>query len=141
MTTSSQQPDYSTILSSDTVDVVTITSSDCYYSTMSNNSTVDVLTGAPSDYYYSTDYSLGSNIGTITLTGIGSDTISFPDPIILEPHLPKEFVDTFPTWDKVEKMCKEYPGLDIALKKFQEVYKMVEDDWQAKQGQKYGNYP
>lgn len=117
MTTSSQQPDYSTILSSDTVDVVTITSS---------------------DYYYSTDYS-GS---TITLTM--DNTITFPEnfePIILEPHLPKEFVDTFPDWDKVEKMCKEYPGLDIALKKFQEVYKMVEDDWQAKQGQKYGNYP
>ena len=130
MTTSSQQPNYSTILGSDltTDDIITISSG--------------------TSPYYSTDHDFISNIGTITLTGssgttysipsLSGDTISFPDSIsTIESYLPKEFVNAFPNWDKVEKMRKEYPALDIALKKFQEVYTMVEDDWQAQKGQKY----
>ena len=131
MTTSSQQPDCSTILSSDltTDDIITISSP-----------------------YYSAGYNYNSNISTITLTGSGNttytipsltgDTISFPDSInTIESYFPKEFINSFPNWDKIEEMRKEYPALDIAMKKFEEVYKMVEDDWQAQKGQKYGNRP
>lgn len=109
----SPQPVYSTILSND--DLVTITGiSDCY------------------------TYSTAGSIGTITL----SDTISFPsnlDTITITDTVSKEFINAFPNWDKMEKMRKEYPSLDIAMKKLEEVYKMVEDDWKAQQGQKYGS--
>lgn len=135
MTTSSQQPDYSTILSSD--DVVTITGYD---------PTETLTISSPSIY----DYSTNNSISTISITGgsgstyssiysIGTDTISFPDLSNITITVPTEFVNTFPNWDKIEKMRKEYPGLDIAMKKFEEVYKMVEDDWQAQQGNKYGS--
>lgn len=123
MTTSSQQPDYSTISSS------VLTSDDA----------VDTITISSSGTYYATDYSFNHNIGTITLTGT-RDTISFPsnfDNISIGSYFPQEFVNSFPDWDKIEEMRKEYPALDIAMKKFEEVYKMVEDDWQAQKGQKY----
>lgn len=127
MTISSQQPDYSTILTDNftldnAVDTITVT--------------------APDPGYYSAGSSVNTNIGTITLNGIGGDTISFPsnfDGITIGNYFPEEFVNAFPDWDKVEEMRKEYPALDIALKKFQEIYTMVEDDWRAQQGQKYGN--
>lgn len=134
MTTSSQQPDYSTILSSD--DIITITGYD-------PTETITI----PSPVLY--DYNNSSSVSTISVAGgngaayssiysIGSDTISFPDLSTITITLPEEFVNTFPDWDKIEKMRKEYPGLDIAMKKFEEVYKMVEDDWEAQQGNKYG---
>jgi hypothetical protein len=44
-----------------------------------------------------------------------------------------EWVDTLPEIDKVEAMCKEYPGLDKAFENFKTVYKMVEQDWLGKQ--------
>jgi hypothetical protein len=43
--------------------------------------------------------------------------------------LPEEWVNTFPEWDRVEKMCQEYPGLRIAFDKFKTVYKLVKDDY------------
>lgn len=134
MTTSSQQPDYSTILISDpaidsTLDTITISSADSsYYS---------------SQYDFST-----SSIGTITLTGssgatytvpsMSGSTISFPsnfDNITIGNLFPEEFVNGFPDWNRVEQMCKLYPGLEIALKKFREVYTMVKDDYDALKNQ------
>jgi hypothetical protein len=43
--------------------------------------------------------------------------------------MPQEFVDSFPEWARVEKMCEEYPGLKIAFEKFKTVYKLVKDDY------------
>lgn len=44
-----------------------------------------------------------------------------------------EWIDTLPDLDKVEEMCREYPGLDKAFENFKTVYKMVEQDWLGKQ--------
>lgn len=69
-----------------------------------------------------------SGTDTITLTGLSSDySFTFPE----------EWVDSFPNYSEVEKMCKEYPALQIALDRFKEIYIMVHDDWEAKNNKKY----
>jgi hypothetical protein len=40
-----------------------------------------------------------------------------------------EWVDSFPAWSRVEKMCDEYPGLKIAFEKFKTTYNLVKDDF------------
>ena len=42
-----------------------------------------------------------------------------------------EWVDSFPSWDRVEKMCEEYPGLRVAFEKFKNTYNLVKDDYDA----------
>ena len=92
---------------------------------------------------YNYDYHVGNlTASTISTVSINTDYLSEIDigniNISDEYYrIPTEFVNTFPDWEKINKMRSEYPALDIALKKFQEVYTMVEDDWQAQQGQKY----
>jgi hypothetical protein len=59
---------------------------------------------------------------TVTLNGAGTGydwSQSFP----------VDFVNAFPDWDKVEKMCEEYPGLKIAFEKFKTTYKLVVDHY------------
>lgn len=40
-----------------------------------------------------------------------------------------EWVDSFPSWARVEKMCDEYPGLKLAFEKFKNTYNLVKDDY------------
>jgi hypothetical protein len=42
---------------------------------------------------------------------------------------PEEFVDCFPAWARIEAMCKEYPGLQIAFEKFKTTYYLVKDEY------------
>lgn len=134
MSNFSQQPNSLTTLSDldptlvSTVDTITVSTTGLYYD----------------DVYTSSVYNTGAgNSGNITLSGagsnysIGSSTISFPDLSTVSFPVEVEWEDKFPDFDRVQDMRKEYPGLDIALKKFQEVYKMVEDDYLAQKGQKY----
>jgi hypothetical protein len=86
---------------------------------------------------FSGSYTLSSgSISTITL----SDTISTSS---IDNNwnftLPVEWVDSFPVYSEVEKMCKEYPALQIAFEKFKQTYAMVEDDWESKKGNKYAS--
>jgi len=129
MTTSSALPDYS-ITSSDTITISTLDTSTFGNITVSNN------TG--SSYYHGggaststvtiggiTGYTLGSGLtssGTISVAPLTVDQItSFT--------LPVDWQDRFPDWDKVKKMCEEYPGLKIAFEKFQTTYKLVVDHY------------
>jgi len=64
-----------------------------------------------------------SQINTITIGGIGIDTSSFAI------NLPQEWVDCFPDFKRIEKMCEEYPGLKIAYEKFVTTYKLVTDHY------------
>jgi hypothetical protein len=41
----------------------------------------------------------------------------------------EEWVDSFPDWQRIQNMCKKYPGLEIALRNFQTVYTLVKDDY------------
>ena len=120
MTTSSQQQSYLNIsdLSTLTTDTITLTgsNSNCYYGsgstiTFTNNTSTSWCIPAHQSSYCTT-----------TLGGISSiDNIKI--------FMPQEFIDCFPEWSKVEKMCEEYPGLKIAFEKFKTVYKLVKDDY------------
>jgi len=92
------------------------------------NVTIGNTTG--SSFYYTGAGISGSNgtisIGsissgaTITLSGAGNG---------YEWQMPTEWIDRFPDWDKVKKMCEEYPGLKIAFEKFETTYKLVVDHY------------
>jgi hypothetical protein len=113
--------DCMTIASSASSDTITITPSDMSYSYTTaydiggNNVTIASAGAQPT-------YSIGSSgISTITLNGIDASSYSF--------NLPQEWVGCFPDWDRVEDMCKEYPGLKIAFENFKVFYEMVKDDY------------
>jgi hypothetical protein len=50
----------------------------------------------------------------------------------------EDFDGRFPDYDRVQKMCKDYPGLEIAYRKFKEVYKMVKEDYDGKERERKG---
>jgi hypothetical protein len=137
MTDSLAQTDYSTT-SSDSVgyvaqEISTITmsgGSDYYYSTGSD--TITISTGGTT----SMGYTIGSNITSIpsmtissngnvgigTISGLTASTFEWKN---------HEFVDAFPDYDRIQKMCKQYPGLRIAYEKFVTTYKLVKDDYDS----------
>ena len=51
----------------------------------------------------------------------------------------EDFDGRFPDYDRVQKMCKDYPGLEIAYRKFKEVYKMVKEDYDGKERERKGH--
>jgi hypothetical protein len=125
------------------------------YSTISNNGAVSgsggfiaqdmcsvfpdtvTLTSGASNYCYSTGgtvtisnggYTIGTVSNTITLDNIATSQFNWKSP--------EEFVDAFPDYDRVEKMCKEYPGLAIAFEKFKTVYNLVKDHYDTPEDQR-----
>ncbi len=112
--------------------------------TIDLSDTTTVTGSSVSDYSYSYDSSTMSTItlsppitsisngaggtytsinGISTINTVSIDTSSFTF------NLPKEWIDCFPDWHRVEDMCKKYPGLEIALRNFQTVYQLVKDDY------------
>ena len=119
MSSSSQQPSYLNDLDlSILTDTVTLTGSNNSYG---SGSTITFTNDLATSYTYTTS----TPSSTWCTTTIGS--ISSIDNIKI--FLPQEFVDSFPEWARVEKMCEEYPGLKIAFEKFKTVYKLVKDDY------------
>ena len=115
--------DCMTIASSASSDTITITPGDMSYNcttagTLSGNTITFSGAGAQPTYYTGS-----SGISTITLNGIDASSYSF--------NLPQEWVGCFPDWDRVEDMCKEYPGLKIAFENFKVFYEMVKDDYDS----------
>ena len=109
-------------------DIYSITSSD----TITLTSTASSSSGT--SYYYNT----GGSSGTVTLTsstgsgyagGVIAQDLTAIDPNIFTWKTPEEFVDAFPDFDRIQKMCKTYPGLKIAYEKFVTTYKLVKDDY------------
>jgi hypothetical protein len=99
--------------------------------------TITLTSGTGSSYYYTAGV---GGIGTIAISGSGSAsgytiasgstvTINDVNTTSFNWKMPEEFIDAFPDYDRVEKMCKEYPGLAIAFEKFKTVYKLVKDDY------------
>lgn len=125
MSTSSQEPIYTITL--DNTSEINIDDT-ITFSTWNNDSIpaltsndIITLTGTDTTYNYITNGN-----GTIDLNGIESFT-SFTG------FYKEEFDGIFPDYEKVMDMCKEYPGLEIAYRKFKEVYKMVKEDYDGKQ--------
>jgi len=118
---------------------LTISSSDVGFIAQEVNTvlsdTITISSGTGSSYYYNTGAGAAGGMGTISISG-GGYTIASGSTVTLNDinatsfnWKNEEFVDCLPDFDKVEKMCKEYPGLAIAFEKFKTVYKLVKDDY------------
>jgi hypothetical protein len=89
--------------------------------------------GTGTSYYYTTGAGVGGVSGsTITISGSGLGTASIGS-ISTSTFNWKtdEFVDCFPDFDRIKKMCEQYPGLKIAYEKFVTTYKLVKDDYDS----------
>ena len=129
MSNSSAQTAYS-ITSSDTI-------------TLSPTSTVDTFTIDTSSItggyhnttivnsiYYTSPVTI-SSLTTAQITGISAfDTSAFSFKI------PEEWEDKFPDFDRIQKMCKEYPGLQIAFEKFKTTYLLVKNHYDTPEDQR-----
>ena len=104
--------------------------------------TVTISGGTGSNYYYNTGAGgQGVISNTMSISGGGytvSSGISINDitPTSFTWKMPEEFVDAFPDYDRIEKMCKEYPGLAIAFEKFKTVYNLVKDHYDTPEDQR-----
>jgi hypothetical protein len=97
------------------------------------------LSSGVSNYSYSTGSTVtisngGYSIGNLSISGGG--TISSISATQFNWKSPKEFVDAFPDYDRIEKMCKEYPGLAIAFEKFKTVYNLVKHHYDTPEDQR-----
>ena len=102
--------------------------------------TITISSGTGSSYYYNTGAGVSGSSNTISISGgssgytiasgaSGTVTLNDINTTSFNWKVPEEFIDAFPDYDRVEKMCKEYPGLAIAFEKFKTVYKLVKDDY------------
>ena len=123
MTTTLAPEDYLTTLSSgdtitfinnsNTIDLssITLSSSGSGYS---SSTTTMCIPCYPTTYV--TNSACFTNGSTISIGNIWSSS-------------GEEWIHKFPDFDRIEKMCEEYPGLAIAFEKFKTVYKLVADDY------------
>ena len=129
MNDSSAPPDCSTTSSNDVgfiaeeittffPDTITLTSN--AYDTMVGSGTITI--GNATGYTIGTgvSYTGIGNGGTFTIDNINASTFSWKN---------EEFVDCMPDINRIENMCKEYPGLAIAFEKFKTTYNIVKDDY------------
>jgi hypothetical protein len=125
MSNSSQQQNSYEKLINDAFITIGATGSDTF--------TIDL----PSDTYISSNY-IDTNMNTISITNGGSsvtyttlasDTITLNNDYQISWESSVEFVDSFPDWQRVQDMCKQYPGLEIALRNLQTIYTLVKDDY------------
>jgi hypothetical protein len=83
-----------------------------------------------------TGYTIGSSAGTYTIATSGTVTLDSINTSTFNWKMPEEFVDAFPDYARIEKMCEEYPGLAIAFEKFKTVYKLVKDHYDTPEDQR-----
>ena len=106
-----------------------------YNDLFNSDNTISITAGPVSDNIYIDSNNMNSyNISTGAVGSIytinSSDTITFnSNEYTFNWGEAKEFVDAFPDWQRVQDMCKKYPGLEIALRNFQTVYTLVKDDY------------
>jgi hypothetical protein len=107
-----------------------------YYSGITNTGAITGSITMPA-----TGAGFGGNTGTLTISnggsnytigaGAGTYNTAIGAGASFNWKMPEEFVDAFPAFDKIQKMCDEYPGLKIAYEKFVTTYKMVKDDYES----------
>ena len=96
-------------------------------SVLSDTITITVPVNSWSEQNYT--YATGAVGSSVTIGNIDTETFTW--------KLPEEWVDSFPDYDKVREMCDQYPAFKIAFDKFKQMYDLVEDDYEAKKGNKY----
>ena len=125
--TISSQPTSCSTTSSDTITITSLDSID--FNSITTISSVDYPSTSTYSYHnnnYGTITVGGTPIPTLTTSQINSisiDTSSF------KINIPEEWVNCLPDFDRIEKMCEEYPGLKIAYEKFKTTYKLVADHY------------
>jgi hypothetical protein len=92
-------------------------------------SSMDTITLSGSGAGASYTIGSGAGVSSITLDDINTSAFTW--------KLPEEWVDAFPDYSKVQEMCAKYPAFKIAFEKFKQMYDLVEDDYEAKKGNKY----
>ncbi len=136
MNNSSQEQTFTITLNeieeSQSADDIIINTVDWNTSSIPSLTTSDIVTLTGSTYNNSSGITIGQ-IETIDLSKIDS----FGDFTNL---FKEEFEGRFPDYDRVMEMCKEYPGLEIAYRKFKEVYTMVKEDYDGKQRERRNNW-
>ena len=130
MNDSSAPPDCSTTSSNDvgfiaqditTVFPDTITLTSNAYDTMIGSGTITIDMSNNTGYTITGSGSAGTAMGgTYTIGNVNASTFSWKN---------EEFVDCMPDINRIENMCKEYPGLAIAFEKFKTTYNIVKDDY------------
>jgi hypothetical protein len=133
MSNSSAQSVYS-ITSSDTVTLTSGTGSSYYYNTGAgiggfSSDTITISGGGGAGGFIATSTGLSaSQINTISVSDISTSQFNW--------NLNEEFVNCLPDFNRVQKMCKEYPGLKIAYEKFVTTYKLVKDHYDTPEDQR-----
>ena len=133
MSISSVPADYS-LTSSDTITFSPSITADTI--TINNSNRVSIPS---TNYYYTSGSSTLTTGSTVTIGGVGgiSSLTSYAiDPSIFQVNVPEEFVDCLPDFDRVQKMCKEYPGLQIAFEKFKTTYLLVKNHYDTPEDQR-----
>ena len=98
-------------------DVYTITLDDSAFSSnLSYDNTITITSGGTQP-----SYSIGASPSYTITDSTGYSNFNW--------GAPQEWVDSFPEWQRVEDMCKKYPGLEIALRNFRTIYTLVKDDY------------
>jgi hypothetical protein len=78
---------------------------------------------------YTTTYSSGAGATVGGITNIGAISgVSWA--------IPEEFVNCLPDFERIQKMCEQYPGLKIAYDKFVTTYKLVKDHYDTPEDQR-----
>jgi hypothetical protein len=91
------------------------------------------------NYYYTAGSGTFTTGSTVTIGGVGgiSSLNSYAiDASIFQVNVPEEFVECLPDFDRVQKMCKEYPGLQIAFEKFKTTYLLVKNHYDTPEDQR-----
>jgi len=134
MSSSSQQPD-SSITLNDTY-TIDLSGINCHNSYSSDTITISGYNPCTVSYSYANMPTIStittSQISALTTAQIGvlsGTTINSIDTSAFRINLPQEWVDCFPDFKRIEKMCEEYPGLKIAYEKFVTTYKLVTDHY------------
>jgi hypothetical protein len=115
MTNSSQPKNSSTILTNDLFTITSTGIDSFYIDALPSTTDINCIT-----------ITNGSGVYTI---GSSNDTITLDSNYDFNWGEAQEWVDSFPDWQRVQDMCKKYPGLDIALRNFQTIYTLVKDDY------------
>ena len=100
-------------LSTSSLDTITLSSTSSTYCYSSATASTICFTGTGGTYYSTCP---STTIGTISIGGLWGSA---------------EWVDSFPEWNRIEKMCKEYPALKLAFDKFKNTYNLVKDDYDS----------
>jgi hypothetical protein len=86
--------------------------------------------------YYTLNSGLSPSVSTtITTNSIGPisiDQLSTYSSF----HVPEEWDGRFPDWGRIQSMCEQYPGLQIAYEKFKTTYLLVKNHYDTPEDQR-----